>query len=138
MKFTATILSLATLVSVASADTVRYNSFYDNPSTSLNDVACSNGFNGLVTLGFNTFGELPTFPFVGGAFAVSGWESPECGSCWELSYDGESIYVTAIDAVQDGFDLSFEAMFVLTGGNIVALDSIDAIATQVPKSHCEL
>lgn len=136
MKFTSTIISLAALFSVASADIVRYNTFYDNPGTSLNDVACSNGDNGLVTKGFATFGSLPSFPAIGGVFAVSGWNSPECGSCWELTYNGKSIYVTAIDTISDGFDISLEAMNILTSNQAQQLDSIDAYAKQVGACFC--
>ena len=136
MKFTSTLLSLAALFSVASADIVRYNQIYDDPTYSLNGVACSNGPHGLVTDGFDTLGDLPTFPGVGGVFAVSGWGSPECGSCWELTYKGKSILVTAVDTISDGFDISLKAMNILTGGKAVALDSIDAVATKVSRTHC--
>ena len=136
MKFSSTILSLAALFSIASADTVRYNSFYDNPSTSLDDVACSNGPNGLLTAGFNRLSDLPTFPDIGGVFAVGSWNSPECGSCWKLSFKGNSILVTAIDTVSDGFDISLEAMNTLTGGCAAVVDSIDAFATQIERIHC--
>jgi hypothetical protein len=106
------------------------------PTTSLNNVACSNGNNGLVTKGFPTFGKLPSFPGVGGVFAVKGWNSPECGSCWKLTYGGKSIYVTAIDTISDGFDISLKAMNILTNNQAQALDSIDAQATQVARSFC--
>ncbi|KAN0137863.1 protein SnodProt1 [Lactarius tabidus] len=137
MKFTSIIISLAALFSVASADVVRYNTFYDNPGTSLNNVACSNGKNGLVTK-YPTFGKLPSFPAVGGVFAVKGWNSPECGSCWKLTYKGKSIYVTAIDTISDGFDISLKAMNLLTNNQAQKLDSIDAQATQVAASFCGL
>ena len=136
MKFTSTIVSLAALFAVASADTVRFNTFYDNPGTSLNNVACSNGKNGLVTKGFTTFGSLPSFPSVGGVFAVKGWNSTECGSCWKLTYGSESIYVTAIDTISDGFDISLKAMNILTNNQAQKLNSIDAQATQVATSFC--
>jgi hypothetical protein len=143
MKFASTILSLAALFSVAlaSAEDVQYNTIYDDPSYSLNGVACSNGPHGLVTAGFNTIGDLlalPGSPSVGGAFAVSGWGSPECGSCWNLEYNGNSIYVIAFDTISSGFDLSLTAMNELTGNNAVALGTVNAIATQVSRSDCGL
>ena len=138
MKFTSTILSLAAFFSVASADIVRFNTFYDNPSTSMNNVACSNGDNGLVTKGFPTFGSLPSFPGLGGVSAVKGWNSPECGSCWQLTFGGNSIYVTAVDTISDGFDISLAAMNLLTNGQAQQLDSIDAQATSVDESFCGL
>ena len=137
MKFTSTIISLVALFSVASADVVRYNVFYDNPSTSLNNVACSNGPNGLVTKGFPTFGSLPSFPAIGGVSAVKGWNSPECGSCWQLTYGSNSIYVTAVDTISDGFDISLAAMNVLsTYGQAQQLDSVNVQAQEVAASYC--
>jgi hypothetical protein len=46
-----------------------YDGTYDNKHGSLNSVACSNGDNGLV-LRFPTFGNIPSFPYIGGAFDV--------------------------------------------------------------------
>ena len=122
MKFTSTIISLAALFSVASADIVRFNTFYDNPTTSLNNVACSNGVNSLITKGFPTFGSLLTFPGVGGVYAVEGWNTMECGSCWQLTYEGNSIYVAAVDTVSDGFDISLAALNELTNGQAQQLN----------------
>ncbi|KAI9437786.1 Cerato-platanin [Lactarius psammicola] len=138
MKLTSAIVSLAALFSVASADNVRYNTFYDNPDLSLNNVACSNGENGLVTRGYPTFGSLPTFPNIGGVYAVKGWNSPQCGSCWRLTYKGKSIYVTAIDTIFDGFSISLEAMNTLTNGKAQELDLINARSTPVDPWHCGL
>ncbi|KAH9067617.1 immunomodulatory protein [Lactarius vividus] len=138
MKLTSTIISLAALFSVASADNVRFNTFYDNPQTSLNNVACSNGNNGLVTKGFPTFGSLPSFPGIGAAKAVGAWNSPLCGSCWKLTFEGNSIFITAIDTVGDGFDISLAAMNILTNGQAQKLDVVNAQATQVDNSFCGL
>ncbi|KAH8991579.1 Cerato-platanin [Lactarius akahatsu] len=132
------IITLAALFSVASADNVRYNTFYDNSQTSLNNVACSDGRNGLITKGFTTFGSLPSFPNIGAAKAIGAWNSPLCGSCWELTYGGNTIYVTAIDTVGDGFDLSLKAMNTLTNGKAQQLDVVNAQATQVDESYCGL
>jgi hypothetical protein len=140
MKFTSTIIILAALFSVACADIqpVRPNSFYDNGGTSMNDVACSNGVNGLVTKGYPTFGSLPNFPHIGSAFAVGGWNSTECGSCWELTYapNGITIYVVAIDTVYSGFGVSDDAMNTLTDG--VPTSELDVEATQVAEHYCAL
>ena len=144
MKLTSTIISLAALFSVAYAVTepVRPNNFYDNSGTSLNNVACSNGNNGLVTRGYTDFGSLPTFPNIGGAFAVGAWNSPECGSCWELTnpVTGVTIYVTAIDTVFSGFDLSDQAVSTLTNGQSASpgFSFVNVDATQVPDYICGL
>ncbi|KAN0141236.1 Cerato-platanin domain containing protein [Lactarius tabidus] len=140
MKLTSTLISLAALVSVTYADIqpVRPNSYYDNGATSMNSVACSNGVNGLVTKGYPTFGSLPNFPHIGSSFAVGGWNSTECGSCWELTYapNGITIYIVALDTVYSGFGVSDDAMNTLTDG--VPTDVLDVEATQVAEHYCAL
>ena len=142
MKLTSTLISLAALFSVACADTqpVRPNPFYDDPNTSMNDVACSNGANGLVTKGYPTFGSLPGFPYIGGAYAVSGWNSTECGSCWNLTNPaiGITLYLVAIDTVYSGFDVSDDAMDTLTGGQTGEFSEVDVEAAQVAEHYCGL
>jgi hypothetical protein len=148
MKFTSTLITLAALFSVSVAhptaptdsQPVRFNSFYDNGAQSLNNVACSNGDNGLVTKGYTTFDSLPTFPYVGAGYTVHNWNSPECGSCWQLTYPdtGVTIYATVIDTVYSGFDLSEEAVNVLTEGNAEQFSFINVDSTEVDPSYCGL
>ncbi len=61
-----------------SFSTVRttYDTTY-NKSGSMNNV------NGLAAR-FLTFGDVPSFPFIGGALDVV-WNSPNCGLCWKLT-----------------------------------------------------
>ncbi|KAI9430211.1 Cerato-platanin [Lactarius psammicola] len=129
---------VAPLAALFSAAHVRYDTTYDHPKGSLSTVACSNGANGLLTRGYTTFGSLPSFPNIGAAQAVAGWNSPACGSCWQVSYKGKSLYITAIDVAGDGFNLSLEAMNTLTNGHAEELGVIDAQATQVDSWHCGL
>ena len=79
MKFTSTIALLASLLAV-NASRVAWDSVYDNAGGSLSVVSCSDGPNGLLTKGYNVFKDLPTFPNIGAASAVAGWNSPNCGS----------------------------------------------------------
>lgn len=96
MKFSTSyllcLLGLATtpLIS-AQTVSVSYDQRYDVGTTSLTQVACSDGPNGLITKNFTTFGSLPKFPFIGGAPAVAKWNDPDCGSCWQLGYQGNTI-----------------------------------------------
>ena len=70
------ILSLASLAALASADPVKYDTGYDDGSRSMAVVSCSDGVNGLMTrYGWQTQGEIPRFPYIGGAGAVEGWNS---------------------------------------------------------------
>ena len=138
MKLTSTIISLVALFSVASAVNVRFDTAYDNSQGSLSTVACSDGANGLLTKGFTTFGSLPSFPNIGAAQAVGGWNSTACGTCWQISFGGKSINAIAVDHADDGFNLSLEAMNTLTNGHAQELGVINAQVTQVDKSLCGL
>ena len=133
MKFIATIL---TLVAAVAATEVRYDPVYNNAGQSLATVACSDGSNGMLTKGFTTFGSLPTFPNIGAAQAIAGWNSAACGSCWKISYKGKSITVTAVDHAGDGFNLAETALNTLTNGQAVALGEISATAVEVDASEC--
>ncbi|KAA1477715.1 Cerato-platanin [Dentipellis sp. KUC8613] len=147
MKFTLALVFsvLSTLAAALPAEdiptatvNVRYDQTYDNSGESLSVVACSDGPNGLLTKGFTTFGSLPGFPNIGAAQAVAGWNSPNCGTCWKLTYNGKSINVIAVDHAGDGFNLSLEAMNTLTNGQAVFDGIVQATATQVAASQCGL
>ena len=114
-----------------------YDTTYDNKNGSLNSVACSNGANGLAGR-FATFGDTPSFPFIGGAFDVV-WNSPNCGACWSLTNTatGVSISITAVDAAGSGFNIAQEAFVVLNGGQI-GQGVADVVATKVSPSVCGL
>ena len=131
MKFS--ILSALILAGSALAVTKKatYDPVYDNASNSLNIVSCSN----LVSK-YPKFGSIPTFPNIGGAFVVTGFASPGCGTCWKLSANGSTIYFTAIDHASDGFNLSEESLNVLTDGHAVELGFANVDAEQVDESYC--
>ena len=139
MRFSTILSTIMFGVSIDAAvtETVSFDQTYDQASNSLAIVACSNGANGLLTKGFTTFGSLPTFPNIGGSFAVAGFNSPNCGTCWNLSFNGTSINVLAIDH-SVGFNIALEALNTLTNGNAVQLGRITATATQVAASACGL
>ena len=138
MKVFTIVSTLALFASSALGITVSYDTTYDNRGQSLATVSCSDGTNGLLTRGFSTFGSLPGFPNIGGAAAVGGWNSPSCGTCWRLTYQGRSINVLAIDHAGAGFNIALTAMNTLTNGQAVNLGRIDATATQVAASNCGL
>ena len=90
-------------------------------------------------VGFTTFGSLPTFSNIGGAGAVAGWNSPNCGSCWKLTYNGTSINVLAVDHSAAGtFNIALAALNKLTHNQAVFLGRVNAQATQVASSVCGL
>lgn len=93
---------------------------------------------GLLTKGYGTQSSLPSFPRVGGASVIAGWNSASCGTCWALTYGENTINVLAIDSAVEGFNIAQAAMDQLTGGQSVQLGRIDAGYTQVAASDCGL
>lgn len=132
------ILSIFALASAASAVSVSYDTGYDDGSRSLTAVSCSDGPNGLMTrYGWQTQAQVARFPYIGGAPAVGGWNSPGCGTCWKLTWNGRSINVLAIDR-SSGFNIALDAMNALTNGQAVNLGRVEADAQQVDVSACGL
>ena len=138
LKAFGTALALLFTTAAAQGVTLSYDTAYDDASTSLATVACSDGANGLLTKGFSTFGSLPHFPNIGGAAAIAGWNSASCGTCWQLTYSGNSINVLAIDHAASGFNIALEAMNTLTNNQATFLGRIDATAKKVASSQCGL
>ena len=114
-----------------------YDPTYDNSAGSMNTVACSDGSNGLAAR-FPTFGNVPSFPFIGGAFDVV-WNSPNCGGCWNITNPttGVSIHMTAIDTATGGFNIAQQAFEKLNGGQI-GQGVLDVVANKVAASVCGL
>ncbi|KAI5116929.1 hypothetical protein M0805_005562 [Coniferiporia weirii] len=138
MKFTSAAASLLLLPLAALAtEQASYDNTYDNASGSMDTVSCSDGPEGLASR-YPTFGDLPSFPNIGGASAIAGWGSANCGTCWRLSYQGAEIVVTAIDHAANGFNIAQEALDTLTDGNAVFDGVVQVTAVQVDKSLCGL
>ncbi|TFK45633.1 Cerato-platanin [Heliocybe sulcata] len=139
MKFTGLLACLVALAPVALSQQVSWDSAYDNANQSLATVACSDGVNGLMTKGYTTFGSLLTFPYIGGAQAIAGWNSASCGTCWNITYGTTTITVLAIDHAGSGFNIGEEAMNTLTGGYAVEYGIVQATtSTQVAAGACGL
>ncbi|KAJ5319795.1 hypothetical protein PENANT_c026G09213 [Penicillium antarcticum] len=151
MKFTIAITSafLATLHLAAAAPTVAaraetvsvsYDQRYDVSGSSLTTVSCSDGENGLIPLGYTDFGSLPNFPNIGGAITIPGWNSPNCGKCYQLHYSNgkyeNTINVLAIDAAPGGFNIGLQAMNTLTNGQAEQLGRVSATYVAVDDSAC--
>ncbi len=115
---------------------VTYDPTYDNPDGSMNSVSCSDGQNGLAPR-FPIFSDLPTFPYIGGAFNIV-WNSTNCGECWNLTnpVNEASILLTGIDHTAAGFNIAEEAFEALNGG--VLDGTLNVEAHVVPASACGL
>lgn len=143
MKFSNVLSSLALgfsyLALSAQAITVSYDTGYDDASRSLADVSCSDGANGLITkYGWQTQGQIPHFPYIGGYEGIAGWNSAQCGTCWSLTFNDKTIYVLAIDHTAAGFNIAEAAMNDLTGGNAEQFGRVDATFAQVGSSFCNV
>lgn len=143
MKFSTILAPIALLPSLALAVTLAYDTVYDNAKGSMTTVACSDGSNGLITRGFNTFGSLKNFPNIGGASAIPSWNSPNCGTCWNVTYTNstggkKTISILALDVSVNGFVISLASMNTLTNGNAVQFGRVNVASTQVNASVCGL
>jgi hypothetical protein len=107
----------------------------DNRDRSMDTVACSN------LEGFKTFGDIPHFPAIGGAFDIV-WYSPNCGSCWNITHarTGTSIQMTAIDGSGVGLGLGTVPFNFLTSGDDTpgdkTLHAVDVIANKLYNTPC--
>jgi hypothetical protein len=143
MKLINMFASLAILLSSVSAQlTATFDTVYDNAQQSLSTVACSDGPNGLLTRGYSTFGSLPNYPFVAGGPAVTGWNSPGCGTCWTVTYTtakgNSTINLLAIDVARNSYNMPTMAMNNLTGGQADSLGRVPVTAFNVHPSVCGL
>lgn len=143
MKLPIIFISLAIISSVSAQLTATYDPGYDDPQRSLSTVACSDGPNGLMTRGYSTLGSLPNYPNVAGTPDVAGWNSPECGTCWVVTYtdangNSKSINLLAIDVARNSYNMPTMAMNNLTGGQAHSLGRVPVTASRVPPSVCGL
>ena len=81
---------------------------------------------------------MPNFPNIGGAPAVGGFNSPACGTCWNLTFNDVTISVTALDVGSKGFNIALAAMNALTNNQATFLGRVNATAVEVPSSVCGL
>ncbi|KAH9894063.1 Cerato-platanin [Cubamyces lactineus] len=135
-SFTALIVAAAALATSTSATKVTWDAVYDVRNADLSTVSCSDGKNGLITKGYTTFGSLPDFPYIGGAAAVTGWNSTGCATCWKLTYKDKSIEILAIDHADEGFNIAQEAMLELAGADGVTAGVIDADVIKLTNIQC--
>lgn len=124
MHFTTSALSLLSLLlPITQAVTLSYDNGYSDASRSLNVVSCSDGDHGLITrYGWQTQGQIPRFPYIGGSSDIAGWNSPSCGQCYKLTYaaTGKSVFMLAVDHAAQGFNVAQKAMDELTNNQAVS------------------
>ncbi|KAJ2923985.1 hypothetical protein H1R20_g13108, partial [Candolleomyces eurysporus] len=101
-------------------------------------VSCSNGENGLIKK-YPTLGTLPNFPALGG-FPGVGWNSTDCGACFELRYagTGRAIAFTAVtQSPPNQAVLCTDKFLELTGFTLPTVPAnVQADMLRVPRSRC--
>ncbi|KXN87024.1 Heat-stable 19 kDa antigen [Leucoagaricus sp. SymC.cos] len=142
MKAIAALLAFP-VIAIATRTSLSFDTVYDNLKGDMGSVICSNGENGMITAGFNQFDDLPNFPNIGGAPAITEWNSPSCGTCWRLTYTNSkgvssSINILAIDVGGEGFNIAKAAMNTLTNGQAEQLGRVNVDAVRVSQSDCGL
>ena len=104
---------------------------YDNPLGLMSSLACSNPLEPR----YPYFGDIPNFPWVGGAYDVV-WGSLNCGQCWRLTNleNGAFIYLVAINRSPNGFNIGSWAYNALMNGDGRDVSMVDAV--KVPGRFC--
>lgn len=145
MQLKAFFAPLALLAPLARAAIATYDPSFDLPNSSLNTVACSDGENGLESRGYTTFKSIPNFPYIGGASVIGGYNSPNCGTCHQLTYinaagNKTSVYITLIDTSggQSQYNIAKGALDTLTHGQAEHLGKVNVTSIQVSKRNCGL
>jgi len=130
--------ALATKVQVKSASgtisdpQTTYDPIYQDASESTSVLDCAGTLINK-NAAWTTFGELPRFPNIGGSDVVTGYDSAGCGTCWALSYQGNTVNVLVVDYAEEGFNIA-ESTFAQLAP--VSDGVIDVTAEQVAASVC--
>lgn len=138
MRVLAVLAAVALPVVLAVKGTFSYDKTYDKRTLSTLRLACSDGSRGLYTKGIKTIEKLKTYPFVGGAPSISGWNSPNCGSCYKMTYNGQIFTYTAIDKSEKFFNMPFNAMNRLTHGQAAQKGVVNVTYAEVSPAQCGL
>lgn len=101
------ILLIAPTIVQSDTAIVTYHLYtkYDKLTT----VSCSDGANGIMSWGYKDLSLM--FPYVT-AWQPASWNSPQCGSCIKIMWNGKYTYVTVVDqcgminSAYSHFDLS--------------------------------
>lgn len=132
-----TFLSLSSpALAAKSKSPATFDTTYDNASLSLSTVTCSDGDHGLVTRHYNAISDLPTGN-VGGSPTIKGWNDPNCGACYALTYNNtKTVNVLAIDSAVGQFNLALSVLDALTDGNAKDFGSVDVEYELVDAKEC--
>ncbi|KAI6754016.1 hypothetical protein HG530_013192 [Fusarium avenaceum] len=126
---------IACLLSSTSANivtTITYNGIFEDDKTSVKEFACWNGKEGslIEDQRWESLEDL-AFPLAGYE-GVDGPDSPLCGTCWIVEYEGRNRPMIIIDSAKSGLTTGFKTMDSLTGGKAANLGRVNVTAIQSP------
>jgi len=119
--------------------TLTYNGIFNDINTSVKEFACWSGKPGnlIEDQGWVSLEDLPYA--IAGYEGVDGPDSPLCGTCWVVEYEGRSEALIVIDSAKSGLATGIHTMNSLTGGKATYLGRANVTATQSPYlSDCGL
>ncbi|KAF8998241.1 hypothetical protein BDQ17DRAFT_1328894 [Cyathus striatus] len=142
MQFTnlSAIVLISTVISAFAQQTTTqrlvFDTRFDNRNGQVRNSICDR----LATAN-PTYGSFLTFPNIGSSFSIQSYNSPSCGSCWELTHtrNGESntTFYTAIDSINEGFGMSLMGATNLTGYDRAHFPAyVPVQAREVDRSNC--
>ncbi|KAK6437629.1 hypothetical protein LTR95_006176 [Oleoguttula sp. CCFEE 5521] len=122
---------------VVSLASVSYDASKDNGTRSLAEMACADGAFGLTTrYGWQTQGDIPHFPYLGGWDGVGVFSGWGCGACLAVTYDDKTVNIVVVDRIEYGLDIAETAVDELTDGQATQIGLFDAKVKVVASSAC--
>ncbi|KAM0322569.1 hypothetical protein ACHAQA_009416 [Verticillium albo-atrum] len=132
----------ATLVTFASGVSLTYDTIYDDGKRSLSEVACWDpNVPGLFRDHDDWVVQENVSPGILAIPTITGWDHPDCISCWMAVWDGPegsemARPLLAIDRSEKGYVTSFERMNSLTNGQADSLKTVEVNITRVSLTNC--
>jgi hypothetical protein len=105
---------------------------FDDINTSVKEFACWNGKPGslIEDQGWVSLKDV-TFA-IAGYEAVDGPDSPFCGSCWVVEYEGRETAMIVVDSAKSGFATDIGTVDSLTDDGARELGRLNVTAIQSP------
>ncbi|KAK2049579.1 hypothetical protein LZ31DRAFT_549140 [Colletotrichum somersetense] len=134
--------TLARCLPLANAQTITYDTIYDQGERPLSEVACWNPtVPGLFPdcddwlLQKNIPIGIVSIP------SITGWEDPDCITCWMVTWEegARTSMLLAIDGSKEGFVTSLRSMNLLTDGqakDFNRLEPLEVRASRVSMRNC--
>ncbi|KAF8998236.1 hypothetical protein BDQ17DRAFT_1428532 [Cyathus striatus] len=125
-KLSSTILASGVISTLAPKRTVthEYNETFENSSDSqVSSTACAS----ILETMFPTFGNIETFPLIGGSYYIDTYGVSYCGHCWHLTSGSTAATFTTVLT-------GYRSLLGLNNPDI--LEYVIVGATEIDRSYC--